>query len=914
MAGYASPTKTKDKSQDAHRQALRSPGRPLSPHLRAQMQSRFGSDFSHVQIHTGPEAAAAAQAVYAKAYTVGQDIVFSNGRFAPATSSGLQLLGHELAHVVQQQRGGTPPALDPGSANETAAATAGRQVAQSSGPVTVAGASSVGLARQEEDEPFWRRGLSGLQNFAQSARQQASETVETVRSIPDRVREAARDFDRTQAARLADITSPGPHALAGLADRVAGSASKIPLVGDTVERAATKTRDLSRRMIQANREVTAGVLLDAHPQQAIDQYIKEVDTVVKEGINFLEEEDYRDEAALAEEHRNVPVVGQVLAANAAVAKFQSEISGGFVKAAWDIVPGLASMANHPLESARGLTEIPGFEQSMPAGTGGLVKTGIQGIGYLYDVHVEGQDPNAAGQRFAESQRDDPARDMQKLGQLWDGITKGYQESIDEGRYGEIPGRLLFDIGSFFIPGGAATKGGKTAATAGRLGRGGSALMHGAEGVRGLSAGGHVTQVERALEATGSATRGVAGAERGLGRSSGAVRAGAREAGQGSRPFSVLEGGGQTTPRRTPKLDVIEGGRSPRTQPPTKPPKEPATQAKSAVPEKALPATGTEGPVVHTPSPTLHSPIQKPTAVTSQPPIRAAGGGSGGRKPPRQSGGGSGGRKGGGGGQGSGGGKRPSKQKNKAVERDIERRRQRQQREAERERPLDPRTPEQISARQKADRLYDRVRDGEFKNASVRTKQKLLQRFERLMRRGGALPQEISSLKGRMNELLRTPTRATQAGKAQPEFLAGGPRLPDQGRRGTVRPDFSDTRRTPQGGVRRVHVNDKADNIHEMTEAAAVQRARRYTDKAVVESRGAQVGKAAPRKSLRRGPRVGALPEGESSVIRYINEPNRSVQEAMVREHFRPDSPISEVHFGSTVFRRISMESSEFVRM
>jgi hypothetical protein len=257
---------------------------------------------------------------------------------------------------------------------------------------------------------------------------------------------------------------------------------------------------------------------------------------------------------------------------------------------------------------------------------------------------------------------------------------------------------------------------------------------------------------------------------------------------------------------------------------------------------------------------------------------------------------------------------PSAAADESVSQNISRRTQRQQRESERQRPLDPRTQEQVNLRREADSIFENARAGEYRSASEKAHKKLLDRFERLMLNSGASKQAISSRKGRLNELLRTPTGAQQARQAQPEYLAGGPRLPDQGRKGTARPDFTDTRQLPDGRIQRVHVNDKSDNIHQMNQSQAVQRARRYTDDAVVQSRGAQVGSAAPRQRLRQGPRVGPLPEGESIVIRYTHSPDRPIQEAVVREHFRPDSPISEVHFGSTVFKRRSMNSSDFDRL
>jgi|GEM_PF-3481886 len=83
-------------------QVLASPGRPLEPALRRDMEQRFSHDFSTVRVHTGAAAERSARDVDAHAYTVGHDIVFGAGRFAPGTHEGRRLVAHELTHVVQQ--------------------------------------------------------------------------------------------------------------------------------------------------------------------------------------------------------------------------------------------------------------------------------------------------------------------------------------------------------------------------------------------------------------------------------------------------------------------------------------------------------------------------------------------------------------------------------------------------------------------------------------------------------------------------------------------------------------------------------------------------------------------------------------------------------------------------------------------
>jgi hypothetical protein len=85
---------------------LASAGNPLAPALQSDMEQRFGYDFSQVRVHADAAAEQSTREVNAHAYTVGRDIVFGAGRFAPATHDGRRLIAHELTHVVQQTRSG----------------------------------------------------------------------------------------------------------------------------------------------------------------------------------------------------------------------------------------------------------------------------------------------------------------------------------------------------------------------------------------------------------------------------------------------------------------------------------------------------------------------------------------------------------------------------------------------------------------------------------------------------------------------------------------------------------------------------------------------------------------------------------------------------------------------------------------
>jgi hypothetical protein len=111
------------------------------------MRSRFGHDFGTVRVHNDALAAESARAINAKAYTLGNDLVFAAGTYSPDTAWGKGILAHELAHVVQQRRGGASPGTDAGGRLEQAATEASAGVMRGESPVGVSGASAAGIAR-----------------------------------------------------------------------------------------------------------------------------------------------------------------------------------------------------------------------------------------------------------------------------------------------------------------------------------------------------------------------------------------------------------------------------------------------------------------------------------------------------------------------------------------------------------------------------------------------------------------------------------------------------------------------------------------------------------------------------------------------------------------------------------------------
>ncbi|MEE6282124.1 eCIS core domain-containing protein [Georgenia sp. MJ170] len=146
-------------------------GQPMETGLRRDMESRLGSDFSDVRIHTDTAATASAQAVNAHAYTVGSNVVFQRDRYDPASTAGRTMLAHELTHVVQQRSGpvdGTETGTgvkvsDPGDRFEReAAATAEAAMAGPAPAVsatTEAAGTNPGVQREEGEEEEELQGL-----------------------------------------------------------------------------------------------------------------------------------------------------------------------------------------------------------------------------------------------------------------------------------------------------------------------------------------------------------------------------------------------------------------------------------------------------------------------------------------------------------------------------------------------------------------------------------------------------------------------------------------------------------------------------------------------------------------------------------------------------------------------------------
>jgi len=128
---------------DIVRAVVSSRGTSLNESVQREMTSKMGGSFEDVRVHTGARAAKAAEAINARAFTVGNHIAFNNGEYDPGSTEGQRLLAHELTHVRQQTDGAVSllPADEASQADDLA--TTPRAVvdresdAETAGPRTV---------------------------------------------------------------------------------------------------------------------------------------------------------------------------------------------------------------------------------------------------------------------------------------------------------------------------------------------------------------------------------------------------------------------------------------------------------------------------------------------------------------------------------------------------------------------------------------------------------------------------------------------------------------------------------------------------------------------------------------------------------------------------------------------------------
>ena len=105
LKGGTANERLPDSDDQSLRHVGRGGGQPLSPRILAKAEAVLGHSLRHVRVHIGGQDGRAADSLNASAFTIGSDIYFAPGKFSPGTASGMELLLHELMHVVQFDQG-----------------------------------------------------------------------------------------------------------------------------------------------------------------------------------------------------------------------------------------------------------------------------------------------------------------------------------------------------------------------------------------------------------------------------------------------------------------------------------------------------------------------------------------------------------------------------------------------------------------------------------------------------------------------------------------------------------------------------------------------------------------------------------------------------------------------------------------
>jgi hypothetical protein len=404
-------------------------GTPIERDVRARLEASLGTDMSGVRIHTDAEADSLARSVEAAAFTTGQDIYFRSGTYNTGTSEGLRLLAHEATHTVQQGLGGL----------ETQAAGA----RGTHGGVTL---SKRGDPAEVEAEEAAARTLAG-----------------------ERAEVAARPSASVSRFDWSDALSMG---LGGAIGQVAS-----PFVGqqaaapdpNALPAAEKKDEGLWDRLkrgwgSEVKREQKRADEIDKFRHDSIDNT-----------VDWLEAQAHKGNQMGVEATKDIPILGQLAKANAAVSDFGTQALGGFIKGAGTFAGSVAQMAANPIGTAKGLwamsTHIPGLGLPAKIVDKGIdVATGDKTVGAAFDETL-GSKAGADDLNF------------------WKGVgghfLKPYGEAIDKGKYGEVAGRAIFDIGSLVVGAGEAKASnvGKAAET----GDAANAAAKVAEGMQGAKA-------------------------------------------------------------------------------------------------------------------------------------------------------------------------------------------------------------------------------------------------------------------------------------------------------------------------------------------------------------------------------------------------------------------------------------------
>lgn len=398
-------------------------GSPIDDAMRRYLESGLGGDMSRVRVHTDAEADYLSRSMEAVAFTTGQDIFFSAGSYAPNSPAGLRLLAHEAAHTVQQEQ--TELAADGDTSPDAPALTLSESTD----------------ASEMEAEKAASRAVAG-----------------------ERTQISTKPAASVSRFGWKDAFAMGGGGVIGQVASAFMGPDQPPAPDAAQQQDAGLWGNLKRGW-------GAEVKAEQDRSNEIDKFRGDA---IDNTVDWLEGQAHKGGQAQIEATKDIPVLGTLAKGSAAVTDFSTELMGGFIKGAGNFAGGVASMAANPIGTTKGLwamgTHIPGI--GLPAkilDKGIDVATGDKKLGDAFDETL--------GSKATE----DDAK-------FWKGVgghfLKPYGEAIDKGKYGEVAGRAIFDIGTIVAGAGEAGAAGKAAET-GDAANAAAKVVEGAEGANAI---------------------------------------------------------------------------------------------------------------------------------------------------------------------------------------------------------------------------------------------------------------------------------------------------------------------------------------------------------------------------------------------------------------------------------------------
>lgn len=241
-------------------------GHAMPDPVRSYFEPRFGRNFGDVRLHTDARAAALSQSLHARAFTVGRDVFFGAGEYAPGTVDGKRLIAHELTHVLQQTE--TPAAIQRKIKFESPAPETHTRI----NPIErILGKLPVALTTPTVN------GVSFPSNFMQAGEILFQALQPKTAGYDAKTKECSfGDFDVTVSASIINPTAPGEQ----------GWSMNLPGTGTGVASCANK-KSVPVTMIGKPDHEAVKKWIEANEQEHVDDLKKLYEKYIKPHFDWL---------------------------------------------------------------------------------------------------------------------------------------------------------------------------------------------------------------------------------------------------------------------------------------------------------------------------------------------------------------------------------------------------------------------------------------------------------------------------------------------------------------------------------------------------------------------------------------------------------------------------------------------------